>query len=430
MAEKRRAAVVFILITLFIDILGIGIIIPILPELIKEFSGGSTSEASRWVGLISMTYAVMQFVFAPILGSLSDRFGRRPVILLSLFGLGIDYVIMGMAPSLAWLFAGRVVAGIFGASFTTANAYIADVSNAETRARNFGFVGVAFGLGFITGPALGGLLGGIDLRLPFFVSAGLCLVNWLYGFFVLPESLAPENRSAMTLAKLNPLGSIGHLRSYPIVGGLAASFVCFGFAQRGLENVWVLYTGHRYGWDETANGLALALVGICAVIVQGMLVRPVVKWLGERRAIVFGLGMGVFSFTAYGLASQGWMLLVVIVVGSLGGVAGPAIQGLVAGSVSPSDQGRVQGALAALQSVTSIFAPLIYTAGLFAFFTSERAPFELPGAPFFLGALCILLGVVLVTRTFRRFPPEQPPATPQEGSASSTGAAAVPEPGG
>ncbi|MEM9408766.1 MAG: TCR/Tet family MFS transporter, partial [Acidobacteriota bacterium] len=368
-AEPRRAAVAFILVTLFLDVLGIGIIIPILPQLIKDFAGGTTSAAASWVGAISATYAVVQFVCAPILGALSDRFGRRPVILASLFGLGIDYIIMGFAPSLRWLFVGRVIAGIMGASFTTANAYIADISTAETRARNFGFVGVAFGLGFITGPALGGLLGGIDLRLPFFVSAGLCLVNWLYGFFVLPESLAPENRSPFTTSKLNPFSSIAALGKYPIVASLAGAFVCQGFAQRGLENVWVLYTSHRYGWGETANGLALALVGITAVIVQGGLVRPVIQRIGERRAILFGLGLGIFTYIAYGLASQGWMLIAVILFGAIGGVAGPAIQGLVAGSVAPNEQGRVQGALAALQSVTSILAPMIYTAGLFSYFT-------------------------------------------------------------
>lgn len=397
----------FILVTLFLDILGIGIIIPILPQLIKDFAGGTTSAAASWVGAISATYAVVQFVCAPILGALSDRFGRRPVILISLFGLGVDYIIMGLAPSLGWLFVGRVIAGVMGASITTANAYIADISTAETRARNFGFVGVAFGLGFITGPALGGLLGGVDLRLPFFVSAALCLLNWLYGFFVLPESLAPENRSPFTVSKLNPLRSIAHLGKYPIVASLAGAFVCLGFAQRGLENVWVLYTSHRYGWGETANGLALALVGVTAVIVQGGLVRPVIKRLGERRTIVFGLSVGIFSYIAYGLSSQGWMLIAVILFGAIGGVAGPAIQGLVAGNVAPNEQGRVQGALASLQSVTSILAPMIYTAGLFSYFTSPAAPFQLPGAPFFLGALSIAVGVSIVARTFRRFPPTE-----------------------
>lgn len=404
--KKREAGMVFILITLFIDILGLGIIIPILPELIKEFVGGTTASAGLYYGVIASVYALMQFFFAPILGGLSDRFGRRPVILISLFGLGVDYLIQGFAPTLGWLFVGRIVAGIMGASFTTANAYIADISTEETRAQNYGLVGVAFGLGFIFGPALGGLLGGINLRLPFFVAALLAFINWLYGFFVLPESLAEENRSSFSLRKANPLGSIGLLRSYPLVAGLAVAFLFLALAQRGLENVWVLYTGHRFGWDEQTNGLTLALVGLMAAIVQGGLIRPTVRRLGERRTIVLGLSIACFSFLCYGLAYQGWMLLGTIVFGSLGGIAGPSIQGLVAGAVKPSEQGRVQGALTSLMSVTSIFAPLIFTTGLFSYFTSERAAWELPGAPFFLGALLNCIALLLLIRLFRRHPEE------------------------
>ena len=268
---------IFILITVFIDMLGIGIIIPILPELIREFVGGSSALAGRWYGVLAATYAVTQFVFAPLLGALSDRVGRRPVILISLFGLGIDYLIMGFAPTIGWLFAGRLIAGVMGANATTANAYIADVSKPENRARNFGLIGVAFGLGFIFGPAIGGLLGSIDLRLPFFASAGLALLNWLYGFFVLPESLPPEKRDVFRWRKANPVGSLHVLRTYPLVAGLTAAFVFVILAQRGLETVWVLYTGHKFGWDERANGLSLALVGIMSAIVQGGLVQPVIQ---------------------------------------------------------------------------------------------------------------------------------------------------------
>jgi len=396
----------FILVTVFIDVLGIGIIIPILPELIKEFVGGSTPAAGRYFGVIAATYAATQFVFAPILGSLSDRFGRRPIILISLFGLGVDYLIQGFAPTIGWLFVGRFIAGIMGASFTTANAYIADVSGPENRARNFGLVGVAFGLGFIFGPALGGILGGISLRLPFFVSAGLAFINWLYGFFVLPESLPPEKRGSFSWAKANPVGSLAVLRAYPLVAGLAVAFIFTGLAQRGLETSWVLYTGHRFGWDERANGLSLALVGLMAAIVQGGLVQPAIRRFGERRAILFGLGLATFTFLGYGLATQGWMMLVIIVVGSLGGVAGPAIQGLVAGTVKPHDQGKIQGALASLMSLTSIFAPLIFVSGLFSFFTSPAAPMELPGAPFLLGSVLWGISFLIVVRLFRRIPPE------------------------
>lgn len=399
---RRRAAMAFILVTLFIDILGIGIIIPVLPELVKHFVGGSAALAGRYVGVIAASYATMQFFFAPVLGALSDRFGRRPILLASLFGLGIDYLIQGFAPTIWWLFAGRLVAGVMGASFTTANAYIADVSEPGDRARNFGLMGVMFGLGFIFGPALGGVLGGIHLRLPFFVSAGLALVNWLYGYFVLPESLTPENRSTFSWRKANPWGSIRYLRTYPIVAGLAVTFVLVALAQRGLENVWVLYTGYRYGWNETTNGLTLALVGVMAVLVQGLLVRPAIARFGERRCIRFGLSVATVAFLGYGLASQGWMVLVIIVIGSLAGLAGPAIQAMVAGAVAPSDQGKVQGALTSLTSLTSIVAPLVFTAGLFSYFTSTGAAYHLPGAPFLLGSVLSCLALVWVTRLFRR----------------------------
>ena len=404
--SRGRAAMAFILITLFIDVLGIGVVVPVLPELVKQLAGGGTSEAGRWVGVIAASYATMQFLFAPVLGVLSDRFGRRPIILVSLFGLGIDYLIQGFAPTLAWLFAGRVLAGVMGASFTTANAYIADVSTPENRARNYGLIGVVFGLGFIVGPALGGVLGGIHLRLPFFVAAGLALVNWLYGFFVLPESLAPEHRAPLAWRKASPWGSIGFLKSYPLVAGLALVFVFFSLAQRGLENVWVLYTGHRYGWDERTNGLALALVGLMAVLVQGGLVRPAIKRFGERSCVRFGLALSVLAFLGYGLATEGWMVLTIIVVGSLAGLAGPAIQSMVAGAVGPSDQGKVQGALTSLMSLTSIVAPLVFTAGLFSYFTSEGAVYHLPGAPFLLGSALCLAGLAAVIRLFRRIPLE------------------------
>jgi DHA1 family tetracycline resistance protein-like MFS transporter len=399
----------FILVTVFIDVLGIGIIIPILPELIKEFVGGSTASAGRYFGIIAATYAATQFVFAPVLGSLSDRFGRRPIILISLFGLSIDYLIQGFAPTIAWLFVGRFIAGVMGASFTAANAYIADVSGPENRARNFGLMGVAFGLGFIFGPALGGILGGINLRLPFFVSAGLAMVNWLYGFFVLPESLPLEKRGSFSWAKANPIGSLKVLRAYPLVAGLAVAFIFTGMAQRGLETSWVLYTGHRFGWDERANGLSLALVGLMAAVVQGGLVAPAIRRFGERRSILFGLGLATFTFLGYGLATQGWMMLAIIFVGSLGGVAGPAIQGLVAGTVQAQDQGKIQGALTSLMSLTSIFAPLIFVSGLFSFFTSPAAPIELPGAPFLLGSALWAISFLIVLRLFRRIPPAEKP---------------------
>lgn len=395
---ERVGPLAFILLTLFIDILGIGIVIPVLPQLIKQFLGGSTSSASTYYGIIGATYAFMQFLFAPIMGALSDRFGRRPVLLASLFGLGVDFLLQGFAPNIAWLFAGRLLAGAMGASITTANAYVADISTPTTRARNFGFVGMMFGLGFIFGPTLGGLLGSIHLRLPFFVSAGLALVNWLYGFFVLPESLPPEQRGEFRLAKVNPLGTLGRLQAYPVVASLATALVCMTLAQRGLEHVWVLFTNYRFGWDERTNGLALGLVGLMAVIVQGGLVRPILARLGERRTVMSGIIVSAITFTGYGLVPAGWMMPCFIVFGALGGVTGPAVQTIVTGSVKPSEQGAIQGALTSLQSLTNIFAPLIFATGLFRYFSSARAFVHLPGAPFLVGACLWLVALAIVHR--------------------------------
>lgn len=423
--RNRRAGMIFILVTLFIDLLGLGIIVPVLPELIKEFAAGDDSQAGLHYGVVIALYALMQFLCAPVLGALSDRYGRRPIILGSLFGFGVDYLVQGFTPSIGWLFAGRAVAGVLGASVTTANAYIADVSTPDTRARNYGFVGVAFGLGFIFGPALGGLLGGIALRLPFFVAAGLALVNWLYGFFVLPESLPPARRSPVSRGRMNPFGNLKRLRAHPLVAGLAVVYVCLSLAQRGLENVWVLHAGYRYGWDAQANGLTLALVGVTAALVQGLLVRPAGAFFGERRAILFGVSISTMAFIGYGLASAGWVVLVVIVVGSLGGVAYPTIQGLVAGAVPASAQGQVQGALTSLVSLTAIFAPLIFTAGLFSHFTGEHAPLRLPGAPFLFGAALCAAALLLLARLFRRIPDSPAAPAPRPVTVDEAGAVAA-----
>lgn len=401
---QRPAAMAFILLTLLIDILAIGIIVPVLPELVKEFVGGDDAMAGWYVGVIGATYSLMQFFFAPVLGALSDRFGRRPVILASLFGLGVDFLITAVAPTIAWLFVGRLVAGIMGASISTSNAYIADISTNETRARNFGLVGVMFGLGFIIGPALGGVLGDINIRWPFYAAAGLSLVNWLYGYFVLPESLPVEKRSAFSIRSFNPLGSVRLLRGYPIVAGLAVAFVFSSLAQRGLENVWILSMGYRFGWNQATNGLMLALVGVMAMIVQGGLVRPSIRQFGERRIAVFGTLISAIAFLGYGLASSGWMIPCIIVFGSLSGLAGPAIQSLVTGAVDDREQGRVQGALTSLISLTNIFAPLIFTAGLFSYFTSERAPFEFAGSPFVFGSVLLCISLFVLTKVIRRYP--------------------------
>ncbi len=407
----RQAAIAFILLTLLIDILGIGIIIPVLPELVKQFVGGDISTAGLYVGVIASTYSLTQFIFAPVVGALSDHFGRRPVLLASMFGLGVDYVIQGLSPSIGWLFFGRLIAGIMGASFTTANAYIADISTPQTRARNFGLVGVMFGVGFIFGPIMGGWLGEYSLRLPFFVAAGLALTNWMYGFFILPESLPPSSRSEFTLRNANPLGSLRYLQSYPMVAGLGIAILCTSLAQRGLENVWVLHSGYRYGWDKFTNGMTLGLVGLMAVIVQGGVVGPAVRRFGPRRVAVFATCISSIAFLGYSLASEGWMVPIVIVFGSLGGLLGPAVQSLVASKVPSRDQGKIQGAITSLTSLTSVAAPLIFTTMLFGYFTSEAAPVHFPGAPFMLGSLLQVCAVVILVRVLARFPSHEEAGT-------------------
>ena len=428
----KQAAISFVLLTLFLDILGIGIVIPVLPKLVKSFiapelsisasqleeieskkvddlSGGLKelkenldSDASWYIGIISCTYALTQFLFAPIVGALSDRFGRRPIILGSLFGFAIDFLIQGFANSVMWLFVGRFLAGIMGASFSTANAYVADVSTPENRARNFGLVGMMFGLGFICGPALGGLLGSVHERLPFFVAAGLAFANWVYGFLVLPESLPPEQRSSISIGKLNPFGTLGRLLDYPLIAGLAIPFLFMSFAQRGLENVWVIYAEHRFNWNPLTNGMVLGLVGVMAVIVQGGMVRPTIKRLGERKTVLAGICVSLIAFIGYGIAWIPWMIPCLIVFGAFGGVAGPAIQSIVAGQVEPSEQGKIQGALTSLTSLTNILAPVFFNTILFSYFTSEAAPIRLPGAPFLAGAVCWAIALWFAVAVFKK----------------------------
>ncbi len=404
MRKKRVAAIPFILVTILIDVLGLGLLIPVLPELVTRLAGGSVSSGSSYFGWFIAVYAAMQFLFAPILGALADRFGRRPVILISLLGAGLDYLVMALAPSLAWLFLGRVVSGITGANITAANAYIADVSAPEDRAKNFGLVGAVFGIGFIVGPALGGLVGSYGLRLPFILAAGLALLNGLYGFFILPESLERHNRSPFSFRTANPLGSLAGLGRYPVVAGLAFTYVCVGLAQQALQSTWVLYTNVRYGWTPLQNGLSLMLVGLLAAVVQGGLVRVLIPRLGEVRALLASLAVSAVAFALYGLSTHGWMLIAVMVVGSLGGIAGPAAQGLISRSVSAREQGAVQGSLASLMSLTGVVGPVAATY-VFAAFTRPTAPLPLPGAAFFLGSVLTLVGLAAAARLFTRRPP-------------------------
>lgn len=408
MVRDRKPALGFIFITLLLDILGIGLIIPILPKLVEQLEGGNISAASHTVGLLASLYALMQFVCAPILGSLSDHFGRRPVILASLFGAGLDYVLLAFAPTLAWFFVGRIVAGITGANITAATAYIADVSPPEKRAANFGMIGAAFGLGFILGPALGGLLGEYHLRLPFVVSAVLTLANWLYGYFVLPESLVPENRRKFSWRRANPIGSLAALQKYPLVLRLAVALFIFNIAQFMLHAIWALYTSARFEWTPTQVGLSLTFVGLMAAVVQGGLARKVIPWLGEPRSVIIGFTLGAVSYLGYGLATQGWMIYATLAVGCLGGISGPAAQGMVSRSVGADEQGAVQGAMTSLSSLAGIIGPLVST-GLFGWFMGPRAPMILPGAPFFVASGLSVLALGLTVRALRWKAPEVAP---------------------
>lgn len=400
--SKRQASLGFIFVTLFLDVMGLGLIIPVLPKLVESFAGGE-AEASRIFGLMVAVYAAMQFLFAPILGSLSDKYGRRSVILISLTGAGIDYLLLAFAPNLTWLFIGRIIAGITAANITAVTAYIADISPPEKRAQNFGLVGMAFGLGFIAGPMLGGLLGNIGLRIPFLVVAGITLLNALYGFFVLPESLKPENRREFSWARANPVGSLAGLGRYPIVLGLAGVTVLSGLAQNALQSIWVLYTGHRFNWDAGDVGISLAVVGLSAAIVQGGLTGRIVPKMGERRAIIYGLGLSAIANMLYGLANQGWMMYVIPFLGALAFIAGPSTQSLISKSVKPNEQGSTQGAITSLLSLTGVVGPIIAT-NVFSYFIGENAPLELPGASFFLGALFSLCAMFLAQWLFARVP--------------------------
>src|SRR6266849_5259714 len=334
-ANSSRAAFVFILITVTIDFLAFGIIAPVLPDLIRQFEGGDFARASNIGGYFGLAWATMQFIFSPLLGAWSDRFGRRPVILISCFGLAVDYVIMALAPSLRWLFLGRIISGITTSNVATAFAYVTDVTPAEKRARQFGLISAAFGLGFIIGPAVGGFLGNINLRFPFWAAAGLSLANALYGLFILPESLPRERRAKSAWHMANPLGSLNLLRSHPELAGLSVVTTLYYLAHNALPSVWVLYTEYRYSWNQRDIGLSLAVVGVCAAVVSGTLVGPFVKRFGERRSLLSGLLFGTLGFAGFALAARGWMVLAVIPFIALWGIAAPAMLSLMARHVDP-----------------------------------------------------------------------------------------------
>jgi DHA1 family tetracycline resistance protein-like MFS transporter len=394
----RGAAVAFIFVTILLDTLALGLVIPVLPKLVESFVDNDTASAARIFGLFGTAWAAMQFFFSPILGGLSDRFGRRPVVLLSNFGLALDYVLMALAPSLTWLFVGRVISGITSASISTSFAYIADITPPERRAAVFGKVGAAFGAGFVLGPALGGLLGGMDPRLPFWVAAGLSFANTLYGLLILPESLPPDRRSPLRWRSANPLGSLHLLRSDRVLAGLSVVNFFAQLAHVVLPSTFVLYATYRYGWDAATVGLTLAMVGICAMAVQGAAIGPIVKRFGERRALLLGLGCGAAGFLIFAVAPTGPLSWLGIPVMALWGVSGAAIQALMTQSVAPDQQGQLQGATSSVQSVSQLVGPFLFTL-TFAYFIGAQAPVSLPGAPFFLASALLVLALLIAART-------------------------------
>jgi len=393
----RRAAFAFVFVTVLLDMLAIGVIIPVLPKLVVDFVAGDAAEGARVYGLFGTAWALMQFVFSPVQGALSDRFGRRPVILISNFGLGLDYVVMALAPSLNWLFLGRVISGITAASISTSYAYVADVTAPDARAARFGLLGAAFGIGFVLGPALGGLTGAIDPRLPFWIAAGLSLANALYGFFVLPESLPPERRAPFAWRRANPVGALTLLRSQAALIGLAGVNFLGNLAHAALPSVGVLYMMYRYGWDERAVGLTMAGVGVAAILVQGGVIGPAVKRFGERKSLIVGLGFGVAGFTVFGLAPTGPVFWLGIPLMALWGLANPASQGLMSRRIGGHQQGQLQGANASLMGVANLIGPGLFTL-TFAFAIGTAKDWNLPGAPYLVAAALLALAIMVALR--------------------------------
>jgi DHA1 family tetracycline resistance protein-like MFS transporter len=394
----RPAALAFIFITVILDMLALGMIVPVLPKLVEDFVQGDTARAAEIYGLFGTVWALMQFIFSPVLGALSDRFGRRVVILLSNFGLGLDYVVMAMAPGVGWLFVGRTISGITSASYSTANAYIADVAPPDKRAAGFGMMSAAFGLGFILGPAIGGVLGDIDARLPFWVAAALSLLNAMYGMFVLPESLPAERREPFSWRRANPIGSVRLLRSHMELLGLSLSNFIASIAHEALPTTFVLYAMYRYGWDERMIGLALATVGVCSAVVGAFMVEPTVARFGERQVMLAGLWFGVAGFAIYGLAPNGFIFWLAVPVSGLWGLSGPPMQGIMTRRVSANEQGQLQGALSSLRGIAFMIGPMLFT-GVFAAFIEPHRSRQLPGAPYLLAAMMLAAAVMVAART-------------------------------
>jgi DHA1 family tetracycline resistance protein-like MFS transporter len=394
MATSRNAAIGFIFITLLIDVIGFGIIIPVMPKLIEDLGHVNVSGASKIGGWLLAAFAITQFCFAPLVGNLSDRYGRRPVLLAALFGFAIDYVFLAFAPSIAWLFAGRVAAGITGASFTTASAYIADISTPETRAKNFGMIGAAFGLGFVIGPSLGGLLAELGTRVPFMVAAGLCLLNFLYGLFILPESLPADKRRKFEWERCIPGVSLYNLKRYPALIGLVVALFLVYLGSHAVQSNWSFFTIERFKWDSWMIGISLTVVGVLVGGVQAGLTRVVNPRLGNEKSIYIGLTLYAVGMLLFSFATQSWMMFAFLVPYCLGGICGPALQSVMAGYVPSNEQGELQGSLTAMMSVTTIFGPLLMT-NVFSYFTSKNAPFYYPGSAFLVGSVFMIASAVI-----------------------------------
>lgn len=391
--RRRQAALGFVFVCVMLDMVSLGIIVPVLPRLIQDFSGDAAS-AARWIGWFAAAWALVQFFASPVLGGLADHFGRRPVLLLSMVGLGLDYVFMALAPNLAWLFVGRMISGVTSATFSTANAYVADVTPPELRAARFGLLSVAFGIGFIFGPVIGGLLGTIDPRLPFWGAAALCLLNTLYGVFVLPESLPADRRAKFSFKVANPVGSFDLYRSRPALMSLAGVIFLYYLAHQVLQSTWVPYTTYRYGWSPAMTGVSLALVGVGSILVQALVVPRVVARFGERGALAGGLTAAAIGFTIYGATPSGWVFLAFIIPNTLMGLIGPGVQGLMSRTVSATEQGRLQGANMGLMAIASLIGPILFTE-VFARAIGSWSAWAPVGAPFYLAAALMTLGLAL-----------------------------------
>lgn len=399
--KSNKTALLFIFITILVDVIGIGIILPIIPDLIMELTGEGTHMAVIYGMWLTTAFAGMQFLFSPVLGEISDKYGRRPILLIALLGLSIDYLIHAWAPTLMWLFVGRFLAGITGASFTVASAYIADISTKENKAKNFGLIGAAFGLGFIIGPGIGGFFGEIDIRLPFYIAAGLTFANFLFGWFFVPESLPVENRRPMNLLKMIPGVSLVSLRNYKGVLLLIFAFFLANLAGQALPSTWSYYGIERYDWSPKEIGISLMVVGLLVAIAQGFLVGVLVKKLGKKRVIILGFLLWTIGMFLFSLASEPWMLYAFLIPYALGGVAGPTVQGLISNQVSEKEQGNLQGAITGLISITAILGQLIFSP-VFYFFTRPEGAIYFPGASYALAAIFLFIAFLFASLAMKR----------------------------